>query len=309
MWQDYGRWKPYVPVAKRRLQAKQEIARLLRKNGKPVAPVEIRSRTIASTFWGKAWCDNLESYRDYDYRLPRGRSYVRNGSVIDLQIGPRQVTAMVSGSSLYQVTVTVGAAAKKQWKALCRDCAGGIESLVELLQGRFSNAVMQRLCRQDGGLLPKPSEISFSCSCPDWAMMCKHVAATLYGVGARLDEKPELLFLLRGVDQRELVADLGAPLSRSAPADGKLLNSDDLSALFGLEMATAETDAAPAEPSSAASRVRTKERGGPSPRKGKAAAFKSKRPPAPPKESPGRRSRKQPVATAKPASRRVRKAD
>ena len=210
----------------------------LRKKGAVVSPVKIEGRKIATTFWGKAWCDNLESYRDYENRLPRGRTYVRNGSVVDLQIAPREVTAMVSGSSIYTVKITIGEVAKAQWKSICADCSGGIDSLVELLQGRFSKGVMERICRQGAGLFPKPSEIRFSCSCPDGASMCKHVAAVMYGVGARLDAKPELLFRLRAVNENDLVADIGAalPMSKQGPAAGKVLEADDMAALFGLDM-------------------------------------------------------------------------
>jgi len=169
----------------------------LKKKGHTVAPVVLQGRKIASTFWGKAWCDNLEGYGDYENRLPRGRTYVRNGSVVDLQIAEGEVSARVSGSDLYKVKVDIVPVPKARWKSICKDCAGGIDSLVELLQGRFSKGVMERICRQRSGLFPAPEEIRFSCSCPDWASMCKHVAAVLYGVGARLDNKPELLFRLR----------------------------------------------------------------------------------------------------------------
>ena len=240
----YGGWAPYVPVAERRRKALLAMEKL-RKKGHPVAPVVIAGRAIAATFWGKAWCDNLESYRDYENRLPRGRTYVRNGSVVDLQIAPREVKAMVSGSSIYHVTVSIGAVVKAQWQSICTDCAGGIDSLVELLQGRFSKGVMERICRQDNGLFPRPSDIRFSCSCPDYASMCKHVAAVLYGVGARLDEQPELLFRLRAVNENELVAqiDQALPMSKTGPAAGKVLDADDLSCMFGLDMASAREPA------------------------------------------------------------------
>ncbi|HEY0835929.1 MAG TPA: SWIM zinc finger family protein [Azospirillum sp.] len=243
----YGGWAPYVPVAERRRQAALEVAKL-RKKGQPVSPVVIEGRAIASTFWGKAWCDNLESYRDYESRLPRGRTYVRNGSVIDLQIAPLEIKALVSGSEIYKVGISIKALPAPQWQSLCKECAGGIDSLVELLQGRFSKAVMERLCRQDKGLFPKPSEIHFSCSCPDGAWMCKHVAAVLYGVGARLDTQPELLFRLRAVDEKDLVAvpDAAVPLSATAPDAGKVLEDEDLSALFGLDMAIEENPPLPA---------------------------------------------------------------
>ncbi len=233
-----GAWPSYVPVAERRKQAAREVEKLRRK-GHPVAPVVLEGRTIARTFWGKAWCDNLESYQDFDNRLPRGRSYVRNGAVIDLQISALEIKALVSGSSIYRVTVSITALAPTLWRSICTDCAGGIDSLVELLQGKLSKGVMERICRQDGGLFPKPLDIRFSCTCPDGALMCKHVAAVLYGVGARLDQSPELLFRLRAVNEKDLVANLDTALSISSrPVDtGKILETDDISALFGLDMA------------------------------------------------------------------------
>jgi uncharacterized Zn finger protein len=233
-----GAWPSYVPVAERRKQAAREVEKL-RKKGHPVTPVVLEGRTIARTFWGKAWCDNLESYQDFENRLPRGRSYVRNGAVIDLQISPLEIKAVVSGSSIYRVSISITALGPTLWRSICTDCAGGIDSLVELLQGRFSKGVMERICRQDRGLFPKPSDIRFSCTCPDGALMCKHVAAVLYGVGARFDEAPELLFQLRAVDEKNLVADLDTALPISnRPLDiGKVLETDDIAALFGLDLA------------------------------------------------------------------------
>ena len=235
----YGAWAPYVPVAERRRKAAREIARL-KKAGRPVAPVVVEGRKIATTFWGKAWCDNLEAYGDYANRLPRGRTYVRNGSVIDLWIGPREVTAKVSGSEIYSVRITIEALPVKAWKSICADCAGRVASLVELLQGRLSKAVMDRVCRQGDGLFPKPAGIRFSCSCPDSASLCKHVAAALYGTGTRLDAAPELLFRLREVDAGEIFANLDAalPAARGSGA-GTRLATGDLSDIFGIEMAAA----------------------------------------------------------------------
>jgi uncharacterized Zn finger protein len=240
----FGGWVPYVPVAARRRTAERELAKL-RKKGAVISPVKIEGRRIARTFWGKAWCDNLESYRDYENRLPRGRTYVRNGSVVDLQIAPREITAMVSGSEIYKVKVSIADVAQARWKTLCADCSGGIDSLVELLQGRFSKGVMERLCRQDTGLFPRPSEIRFTCSCSDYASMCKHIAAVLYGVGARLDESPELLFRLRAVDETELLSDLGSALldTRTKRDTAQTLVDDDLAALFGLDMEESEVPA------------------------------------------------------------------
>ena len=241
----YG-WRPYVSVAQRRRKAAGEMAKL-NKKGHPVSPVVVEGRTIVKTFWGKAWCDNLERYSDFENRLPRGRTYVRNGSVIDLQIAPGEVKALVSGSEIYKVKVKVAPVAKARWESICRDCAGAIDSLIELLQGRFSKGVMERVCQQKTGLFPSPDEIQLSCSCPDWADMCKYVAAVLYGIGARLDQQPDLLFRLHDVDEKELIAGAGQalPLAKKAPAAKKVLGGEDLSALFGLDMAP---DASPAKP-------------------------------------------------------------
>jgi uncharacterized Zn finger protein len=232
-----GGWPAYVSVAERRKQAEKRAAKL-RKAGQALQPVSVAGSKIATTFWGQAWCTNLESYKDYENRLGRGRSYVRNGCVVHLQIEAGRITAMVSGSDMYTVSITIKQAEKPHWKSICADCAGGIDSLVELLAGRLSKPVMARLCRQDNGLFPRPEEIKFKCSCPDWADMCKHVAAVCYGVGARLDEQPELLFRLRGVDEADLIAhiDTAGPLSKQAPGAGRVLDVDDVSALFGLEM-------------------------------------------------------------------------
>ena len=233
----YG-FKDYVSVAERRQQAARELAKLTKK-GRQTSPVTIDGRKIATTFWGKAWCDNLERYSDYANRLPRGRSYVRNGTVVDLQIAPGVVTALVSGSELYTVKIDVGSVARSRWQLIRKDCSGAIDSAIELLQGRLSDAVMARLCDQKTGLFPSPADIGFSCSCPDWASMCKHVAAVLYGIGARLDHRPELLFTLRQVAHEELIAKAGDSLSASAARAGtKVLAEDDLSAMFGIEMAT-----------------------------------------------------------------------
>ena len=219
----------------------------LKKKGHPVSPVVVEGRTIVKTFWGKAWCDNLERYSDFANRLPRGRTYVRNGSVIDLQIAAGEIKALVSGSEIYKVEVKVAPVAKARWKSICKDCAGAIDSLIELLQGRFSKGVMERVCRQKTGLFPSPDEIQLSCSCPDWADMCKHVAAVLYGIGARLDQQPDLLFRLHDVDEKELIARAGQslPVAKKAPAAKKVLGGEDLSALFGLDMAP---DASPTKP-------------------------------------------------------------
>ncbi len=233
----YGYWKPYVPVAKRQAQAEKAAAKA-KKAGKDLHPVRIEGRAIARTFWGKAWCDNLEAYSDFENRLPRGRTYVRNGSVIDLKIEPGKVRALVVGSSLYHIEIGITAVPSIQWKLLAKECTDAIASLVELLQGKLSKAVMERICQPKTGLFPTPKDIQLSCSCPDWATMCKHLAAVLYGVGARLDAQPELLFALRQVDANDLVTQAAeaSVKTRKTPAKGKVLDDSQLADVFGIEM-------------------------------------------------------------------------
>jgi uncharacterized Zn finger protein len=247
----YYDYKPYVPVAKRRQQAQREVEKR-RKKGLAVSPIVIDGRTIAKTFWGKAWCENLESYSDYENRLPRGRTYVRNGSVVHLEIKPGKITALVSGSELYTVEITISALPHAHWKSVKDRCAGQIGSLVELLQGKLSKSVMEVVTQHGGGLFPKPAEIEMKCSCPDWAGMCKHVAAVMYGIGARLDQKPELLFLLRKVDHLELIegaVDAGTVSEAGKPKGKKTIATAELADVFGIEMAEAETptEAVPAK--------------------------------------------------------------
>jgi uncharacterized Zn finger protein len=232
----YG-FRPYVPVAKRRAIAAREREKL-RREGRKISPVVIEGRTITQTFWGKAWCENLERYSDFENRLPRGRTYVRNGSVVDLQIERGQVRAMVSGSELYTVRIDIDTIPKVRWEAICTDCLGSVTSLVELLEGKISKNVMERVCREGDGLFPSPREIKMRCSCPDWADMCKHTSAVLYGVGARFDREPDFLFALRGADRSELIAGAGRnlPIAQTQVAAERVIAEDDVAALFGIEL-------------------------------------------------------------------------
>jgi uncharacterized Zn finger protein len=145
----YGHWKPYVPVARRRAQAAAYAARLAKKEKRALTPVHIDGRAIANSFWGRAWCENLECYSDFASRLPRGRAYIRNGSVIDLRIQQGAVTAIVSGSELYTVTIKIKPLPPAVWKHIKRDWSRSIASLIDLLQGRFDRGIMERLSRID----------------------------------------------------------------------------------------------------------------------------------------------------------------
>jgi uncharacterized Zn finger protein len=209
--------------------------------------VKLDGRLIARTFWGKAWCENLERYSDFANRLPRGRTYVRNGSVIDLQITKGTIKAVVSGSEIYRVTISIDTLRPAVWKNVKSDCSQSIDSLFDLMQGRFDEGVMSRLTARETGLFPAPKEIKIKCSCPDWAVMCKHVAAVLYGVGARLDTDPEMLFTLRNVDHLELIGSAvsGDNLDRTLKSGSGQELAGDLGEIFGIELDTQEAKAPP----------------------------------------------------------------
>ena len=228
-------WGRYVPVAERRAKARKKMEKL-RKQGHDIQPVEISGRTIARSFWGKGWCDHLESFSDYANRLPRGRTYVRNGSVCHLEIEPGRIRAMVSGSRLYNVEIKIKTLAPAAWKRIKDTCSGEIGSILELLRGQLSDRVMEIVSHRENGLFPLPNEIALTCDCPDWAVMCKHVSAVLYGIGNRLDTEPELLFLLRDQDPAELIASEVSIPAAEATAPEETISDDDLSSIFGIEL-------------------------------------------------------------------------
>ena len=241
----YG-YAPYESVGDKKAKALKKLEKLRKKNP-DVKPVTIDGRKITKTWWGKAWSTNLESYSDYANRIGRGRSYLTHGSVLDLQIRDGLITSQVSGSgsSIYQTQITISPLKPKTWKAIKELSDQQFDSIPKLLQGDFPKGLQQVFSAKGEGLFPMPREIKFSCSCPDSARMCKHIAATLYGVGNRLDYSPELLFTLRGVDINELVefaiesrkSDL---ISRAKNVKSKRLikaKEDSLSKLFGIDFA------------------------------------------------------------------------
>jgi uncharacterized Zn finger protein len=232
----YGDFPAYVSVAKRRARAQQRLKGLARKGRKP-SPIVIEGRTIATTFWGKAWCEYVEGHAALVNRLERGRSYVRNGLVIDLEVTKGRVRALVSGTDLYEVVIEIAPLPGPRWKAVRRHCGGQIGTLVELLAGRFSSAVMEVLSHREKGLFPAKGEMALRCSCPDGEWVCKHVAAVVYGVGARLDHAPELLFTLRGVDGADLIAEAGkVGQGASARLGASGLAAGQLEDIFGIEL-------------------------------------------------------------------------
>lgn len=239
----YYDYPKYVSVAEKKTKAQKKIKQLQKKNPN-IRPVILEGNALATTWWGKAWNKNLESYADYSNRIGRGRSYVRHLAVVDLQITAGKVTALVQGSrgAPYKVTISINKLKQKNWQNIKKECQSRLSSLPDLLAGKIPKALQEIFMVQGQGLFPTPSEISFDCSCPDWASMCKHIAATLYGVGARLDKDPALFFTLRQATIDDLVSQ--AVQSKASSIIGKtttkssstIITDDKLSDLFGLDM-------------------------------------------------------------------------
>jgi uncharacterized Zn finger protein len=241
----WGGFAPYVSKAEKLRQAEKAKATLLKKKGADIQPIVLDGHAIARTWWGQAWNQNLERYADYSNRLPRGRSYVRNGSVLDLKIAANTVTAIVAGSrpKPYDVTIKIKPLARKVEQALMAKSRAALDSLQSLLSGEFPAELKESFLEKGTGLFPAPQEIAFSCSCPDWASMCKHVAAALYGAAVRLDEKPELFFALRGVKIDDFVGRMvkresDKMLRRAKSKSARVIEAEegDLSKLFGIAM-------------------------------------------------------------------------
>lgn len=240
----YNEFGRYVPVSEKKEKAQKSIEKLRKKNP-DIAPIIISGRKIARTWWGMAWNENLESYSDYENRIGRGRSYVKNGAVLDLKITPGRITALVQGSRSkpYEIKIDIEPLSRNTWEQITKACEGKIDSLQELIDGKFPKALADLFTSREKGLFPSPGEISFDCSCPDWAIMCKHVAAALYGVGVRLDENPSLFFVLRNVNIDELVSKAVAQKSeslikKSGKKSSRAIDDSDISALFGIDMET-----------------------------------------------------------------------
>ena len=238
----YGGFPEYVPVAEKKRRAEESIEKLRKKN-KDISPVVITGKKLARTWWGNSWNKNLESYSDYSNRIGRGRSYVRNGAVLDLKVDKGNINALVqgSGSKPYKVEIIIKPLKPEVWSEITKDCAGKIDSLQELIEGKFPQGLSDLFTARGKGLFPSPQEITLNCSCPDYANMCKHVAAVLYGVGARLDDDPSLFFMLRNVNIEELISETISKtsqtmLEKSKVKSRRIIDEDDVSDIFGLDL-------------------------------------------------------------------------
>ncbi len=240
-----GYWSyypPYVSVAEKKAKAVRKLKQLKKKHP-DIKPILLEGRSIARTWWGKSWNLNLERYADYSNRIGRGRNYVRHGAVLDLRIDSGKVESLVQGtrSKPYSVGIKIKAINKKIWQGIKADCKGKLDSLQGLLAGKFPKTLGEIFTARGKGLFPSPKEIEFSCSCPDWAYMCKHVAATLYGIGSRLDEDPALFFKLRKVKMKDLITqavedETRKLLKKAKKKTERIIAESDLADVFGIEM-------------------------------------------------------------------------
>ena len=235
----YG-YPEYVSVAEKKEKAKRQIEKLKKKNPY-LAPVVIEGKNIANTWWGIAWNKNLESYADYASRISRGRSYVKNGAVLDLKIETGIVSALVQGSGKkpYCVEIKILPLSSEKLDSILNLCNSRIDNLAELLEGKFPKELEEIFKLKDKGLFPSPKEIKFSCDCFDWASMCKHVTAVLYGIGARFDEDPTLFFKLRNIDFEVLIKKtieqkMQSLLENSDKKSQRVLEDADINGLFGI---------------------------------------------------------------------------
>lgn len=238
----YWGYPKYVSVAEKKAKAEKALKKL-RKKMPHIKPVVITGNALARTWWGKSWNQNLERYADYQNRIERGRSYLRHGAVLDLKIDTGKVTALVQGSRAkpYKVVISINSISPSHSKEIAKQCEGQLKSLQDLLAGKFPKALSEIFFDKDKGLFPGPGAIRFECSCPDWASMCKHVAAALYGIGARFDEDPSLFFALRGVNTENLIAravkdKTDELLEKTKRKSGKVIDDANLSGLFGIDM-------------------------------------------------------------------------
>lgn len=225
-------------IAQQRNTAEKRLEKLCKKDP-DIQPVVIKGKKIAETWWGTAWCKNLERYADYESRIGRGRSYVKNGFVLDLKISEGKIAAQVSGSILYKIVIKIDRLSSEKWTKITEQCAKRIDSIAALVEGKFPEEFQEVFMKQGDGLFPSPSEIHMDCSCPDWATMCKHVAAALYGVGAKLDTDPLLFFTLRGIDPTVLIKKsvdekMKSLLTNATKKSNRVINEKDIGRIFGV---------------------------------------------------------------------------
>lgn len=236
----YGGFPPYVSVAEKKQKAQRSLKKLQKQNPN-IRPVIIESAKIANSWWGISWCKNLERYADYLNRISRGKSYAKVGYIFDLQIEPGKITAIVGGSRSkpYNIEIKIDQLADEKWHSISERCSRQIDSITDLIAGKFPKELAGIFTEKGSGLFPSPKEIHFDCDCPDWADMCKHIASVLYGIGNRLDDDPLLFFAMRGLDMEALIKKsieekTKSMLANASVTSSRVMEDVDIEDLFGL---------------------------------------------------------------------------
>ena len=234
------RYPKYVPVAEKKKRNKEKIEKL--EKLMDISPIKVEKRKIAHSWWGEAWIDNLEIYADYSNRLARGRKYLRYGAVANLDIEKGDIKGIVIGSSkkYYEISISIDTLEEEKRNNLVKKIKKRISSLEELVQGEFPKELKGLLKSKENNLFPKAKEINFLCSCPDYAKMCKHIVAILYGVGVKLDQDPLLLFKLRGIDidyiiDKTIENKSNDLLDKSSESSDRVIENSEVNDLFDMD--------------------------------------------------------------------------
>lgn len=203
-------YQNYISISDQKAMALKSKKRLEKNLNRSLEPIILASTKLATSWWGKMWNTNLERYAEYSNRIGRGKTYVKNELVIDLQIEESKVFAYVQGKRRdpYQIAIYIDPTKPGLIEQIKEKCQGKLDTVEELLEGKFSKEISSIFMIQGAGLFPEPKEIKFRCSCPDYTSCCKHVSAVLYGIGSKLDVNPLLFFTLRGINLDDFLKDV-----------------------------------------------------------------------------------------------------
>ena len=190
--------------------------------------IKLHSKSISNTWWGQEWCKTINVYADYENRLSRGKTYLRQERVQDLTIEDNTITAKVKGkwSDYYNVTIKIRELPRSKSNIIIKK----ISELGSILKGSIPEDCRFLFSIGELGLFPTKDDLIYTCDCPDscggliygsnWnsakeicevdpnnAMLCKHVAAVLYSVGSILDKEPLIIFQLRGINVTKYISE------------------------------------------------------------------------------------------------------
>ena len=212
---------------------------------KDYGEVKIDGKVISSSWWGQMWCRNIENYSNIRNRLERGRTYIRQNTVKSLSISNNCAESQVQGHSKepYRVIINIKTIEKSKYDNILNKCENSVDNLESLMTGSFPKEYQQFFTDEEYGLFPKSNEIDYNCTCLDYEKnmhMCKHIAATMYAIGNKLDNDPLIFFKLRGIDISEfsnkiLKKETEFVWNNINGESNRKINSNDISFLFGVD--------------------------------------------------------------------------